>query len=102
MTAYVIVDIEVTDPANYETVKKLTPPIIAKYGGIYLSRGGNTEVIEGDWHPKRLVILSFEDSEKARAWLNSPEFAPVRELRAKTAITRMVLTESEPDLIPSL
>jgi uncharacterized protein (DUF1330 family) len=102
MTAYVIVDIEVTDPANYETVKKLTPPIIAKYGGKYLSRGGNTEVIEGDWHPKRLVILSFEDSEKARVWLNSPEFAPVRELRAKTAITRMVLTESEPDLIPSL
>jgi len=102
MTAYVIVDIEVTDPVNYETVKKLTPPIIAKYGGKYLSRGGNTEIIEGDWHPKRLVILSFEDAEKARTWLNSPEFAPVRELRAKTAITRMVLTESEPDLIPSL
>jgi len=102
MTAYVIVDIEVTDPVNYETVKKLTPPIITKYGGKYLSRGGNTEIIEGDWHPKRLVILSFEDAEKARAWLNSPEFAPVRELRAKTAITRMVLTESEPELIPPL
>lgn len=101
MTAYVIVDIEVTDPENYETVKKLTPPIVAKYGGKYLSRGGTTEVIEGDWRPKRLVILSFENAEKARAWLNSPEFAPIRELRANTAVTRMVLTESEPDLIPS-
>jgi uncharacterized protein (DUF1330 family) len=100
MTAYVIVDIEVTDPVNYETVKKLTPPIVAKYGGEYLSRGGFTEVIEGDWRPKRLVIIAFENSKKARAWLNSPEFAPIRELRAKTAITRMVLTESDPHLIP--
>ena len=101
MAAYIIVDIEVTDPKNYETVKKLTPPIVAKYGGKYLSRAAITEIIEGDWQPKRLVILEFEDSAKAKAWLDSPEFAPIRELRAKTAITRMVLTESEPDLIPS-
>lgn len=102
MTAYLIVDIEVTDPENYETVKKLTPPIVAKFGGKYLSRGGLTEVIEGDWHPKRLVILEFENSEQAKTWLNSPEFAPIRELRAKTAITKMVLTESESDLIPQI
>lgn len=100
MTAYVIVDIEVTDPVNYETVKILTPPIVTKYGGEYLSRGGITEVVEGDWHPKRLVIIAFENSDKAKAWLNSPEFAPIRELRAKTATTRMVLTESDPHLIP--
>ncbi|MBE0687177.1 MAG: DUF1330 domain-containing protein [Anaerolineaceae bacterium] len=100
MTAYVIVDIEVTDPINYETVKTLTPPIVAKYGGEYLSRGGFTEVIEGDWHPKRLVIITFENSDKAKAWLNSPEFAPIREMRAKTAFTRMVITESDPQLIP--
>lgn len=100
MTAYVIVDIEVTDPIQYETVKKLTPPIVAKYGGHYLSRGGVTEVVEGDWHPQRLVIIAFENSEKAKNWLNSPEFAPIRELRAKTAITRMVITESDAQLIP--
>jgi uncharacterized protein (DUF1330 family) len=100
MTAYVIVDIEITDPENYEVVKKLTPPIVAQYGGEYLSRGGFTEVIEGDWHPKRLVILAFENSQKAKTWLNSPEFAPIRALRANTANTRMVLTESEPNHIP--
>jgi len=101
MTAYVIVDIEVTDPENYETVKNLTPPIVAKYGGQYLSRGGYTEVIEGDWEPKRLVILAFENAEQVKKWINSPEFAPIRALRAKTAITRMVLTESESHLIPN-
>jgi uncharacterized protein (DUF1330 family) len=46
------------------------------------------------------VIIAFENSDKAKAWLNSPEFAPIRELRAKTAITRMVLTESDPQMIP--
>lgn len=100
MTAYVIVDIEVTDPVNYETVKKLTPPIVALFGGRYLSRGGFTEVIEGDWQPKRLVIIAFESSEKAKQWLDSPEFAPIKALRAKTAITHMVLTESDTSLIP--
>ncbi len=100
MAAYIIVDIEITDPENYETVKKLTPPIVARYGGKYLSRGGMTEVIEGDWHPKRLVIIEFKDSQQAKNWLDSPEFAPIRELRAKTTITRMVLTESEANLIP--
>ena len=100
MTAYVIVDIEVTDPDNYEVVKKMTPPIVAQYGGKYLSRGGYTEVIEGSWRPKRLVILAFESTEKAKAWLNSPEFAPVKEMRSKTAITNMVLIESDPQLIP--
>lgn len=101
MAAYIIVDIEITDPKNYETVKKLTPPIVAKYGGKYLSRGGITEVIEGDWYPKRLVILEFKDSEQAKKWLDSPEFSPIRELRAKTTITKMVLTESETNLLPS-
>ncbi len=100
MTAYVILDIVVTDPVNYETVKKLTPAIIAKYGGKYLSRGGSMEVLEGDWQPKRLVILAFEDSNKAKNWFNSPEFAPIKEMRAKTAITRIVITESDPSLIP--
>ena len=56
MTAYVIVDIDVHDPVGYEEYKKLAPPAIAKYGGIYLARGGMTETLEGDWSPSRLVI----------------------------------------------
>jgi uncharacterized protein (DUF1330 family) len=102
MTAYLIVDIKVTDPINYEEVKRLTPPVVAQYGGEYLSRGGLTEVIEGDWQPNRLVILAFQNSQKAKDWLNSPEFAPIKELRSITAITRMVLTESEPQLMPDI
>jgi uncharacterized protein (DUF1330 family) len=73
MTAYVIVDIEVTDPSGYAEYKKLAPPVVKSFGGKYLARGGPTETLEGDWRSQRLVILEFESVEKAKAWLNSPE-----------------------------
>jgi len=93
MSAYVIVDIEVTDPAGYDDYKKLAPPAVALYGGKYLARGGLNETLEGDWHAKRLVILEFENIEKVKAWLNSPEYAPARGLRHKYANSNMVVVE---------
>ncbi len=93
MSAYVVVDIEVTDPAGFEDYKKLAPSAVAKYGGRYLARGGKTESLEGDWNPNRLVILEFENAEKARAWLNSPEYAPACRLRHEYARSRMVVVE---------
>lgn len=91
MTAYVIVDIEVTDPVGYEDYKQLAAPTVAQYGGKYLARGGMTEVLEGDWQPKRLVILEFESLERAKAWLNSEEYRPARELRHRYARSNMVV-----------
>ncbi|MGB9641394.1 MAG: DUF1330 domain-containing protein [Anaerolineales bacterium] len=93
MTAYVIVDIEVTDPQGYEEYKKLAPAAVALYGGKYLARGGACEVLEGDWQPNRLVILQFEDVEKAKAWLNSEEYRPARQLRQRYAHSNMVVIE---------
>jgi uncharacterized protein (DUF1330 family) len=93
MTAYVIVDVEVTDPAGYEEYKKLAPPAVALYGGKYLARGGKNESLEGDWKAQRLVILEFESIEKARAWVNSPEYAPARAMRHKYAKSKMIVVE---------
>jgi uncharacterized protein (DUF1330 family) len=93
MTAYVIVDIEVTDPAGYEDYKKLAAPTVPRYGGRYLARGGRTETLEGERQPGRLVILEFESAARAKEWLNSPEYTPARALRHKYARTNMVLVE---------
>ena len=93
MPAYVVVEIDVIDPIRYEAYRKLAPPAIAAYGGNYLARGGQTEVLEGDWLPKRLVILEFASLEQARAWIDSPEYRPARELRQQSATTKMVLIE---------
>ena len=93
MTAYVIVDIEVTDPAGYEGYKNLAPAAVKLFGGKYLARGGPNETLEGDWCANRLVILEFPAVERAKTWLNSPEYAPARALRHKYARTNMVVVE---------
>ena len=93
MTAYVILDVEVTDPANYEGYKKLAAPTVALYGGTYVVRGGQAETLEGDWEPKRIVVLQFESVERAKAWINSPEYSEARALRRKYSISKAIVVE---------
>lgn len=96
MPAYVIVDIDVHDPAGYEEYKKLAPAGVAAYGGTYIARGGKVETLEGDWSSSRLVILEFENVERAKQWLNSPEYAPARKLRHQYATSKMIVVEGLP------
>ncbi len=93
MAAYVIVDIEVTNPTGYEDYKNLAAPTVAQYGGKYIARGGKTETLEGDWNPQRLVILEFPTMERAKEWLNSPEYRPACELRHKYAKSKMIVVQ---------
>ena len=93
MSAYVIVDININDPAGYEEYKRLASNTISLYGGRYIARGGSTEQLEGNWTPNRLVILEFESMKRAKEWLNSPEYEEPRKLRHRTATSNMVLVE---------
>lgn len=93
MPAYVIADMNVTDPAGYEEYKRLAPPAIAKYGGRYIARAGETTVLEGDWTPARLVILEFPSVEKAKAFYDSPEYGVARSARKGKGKFRLVVTE---------
>ncbi len=93
MSAYLIADITVTDPERYEDYKKLAPPAIAAYGGKYVARGGKSEKLEGSWDPNRIVILEFESTEKAKQFIDSPEYEEARELRHKTATSNMIVVE---------
>jgi uncharacterized protein (DUF1330 family) len=102
VAAYLVVDIDIHDPERYKRYIQMAPPSIALYGGRYLTRGGETIVLEGDWVPKRFVILEFPSVERARAWWSSPEYAEAKALRQATATTRMVLTEGlPPGFVPS-
>lgn len=93
MRAYVLVDVTVEDPERYARYRELTPPSIAAYGGRFLVRGGTTETLEGSWSPNRMVVVEFPSVEQARAWWNSPEYAPARALRQASARTEMILVE---------
>ena len=96
MSAYVINDMEITDPQRFEEYKRLSPPTVAAYGGRFLARGGEVTPLEGGWEPRRLVVLEFPSLVQAQAWLDSPEYAPARRLREISARSRMVLIEGTP------
>lgn len=93
MTAYVIVEIEVTDPAGYEDYKKQAPAAVAAYDGKFIVRGGNCATLEGSWQPQRMVVLQFPSVARARQWWASAEYSAAKALRQRTARTRMIVVE---------
>ncbi|MBX9963245.1 MAG: DUF1330 domain-containing protein [Burkholderiales bacterium] len=93
MPAYLIADVDVSDPMGFETYRQLVAPTITGAGGAYIVRGGGFEVLEGSYQPKRLVVLEFESMAAARAWYHSDEYAPVKAIRQRTAATNVILVE---------
>ena len=93
MPAYIIVDIEITDPVGYEEYKKLAGATVERYGGKYIVRGGAVETLEGDWKPKRIVVLEFESVQSAKEWLNCEAYREPRKMRHRTAKTKMIVVE---------
>ena len=93
MSALIIVDIEVTDPVRYEDYKRLASAAIAAHGGRYLVGGGRSEVLDGTWTPRRLVVLEFDSFEQAKAWRESPEYAEAKKVREGCARANMIVVE---------
>ncbi len=93
MSAYVLVDISIEDPQLYEEYKRMVPPSIAAYGGRFIARGGQTETLEGDWRPERLVILEFDSVARAREWWASEEYRGPKALRQSASKARMIVTQ---------
>lgn len=93
MPAYVIVETDVSDAEQYELYKSAASDAIAAGDGRYVVRGGELAVLEGDWRPKRLVVLEFEDLDAAKRWYESPEYQEAKQLREGAATMRMVAVE---------
>jgi uncharacterized protein (DUF1330 family) len=93
MPAYVIVETDVHDPEQYERYKAASPGSVAAGGGRFVARGGELAVLEGDWHPSRLVVLEFPDLEAAKRWYDSPEYEEAKRLREGAANLRMVAVQ---------
>jgi uncharacterized protein (DUF1330 family) len=93
MPAYVIAETDVHDSEQYERYRAVSPDAIAAGGGRFIVRGGEVAVLEGDWRPKRLVLLEFEDLEAAKRWYDSPEYQEARRLREGAATLHVVAVE---------
>jgi uncharacterized protein (DUF1330 family) len=90
VAAYVIAMIEVRDPVRYEDYRRMVLPTITAYGGRFVARGGPTEVLEGQWSPRRVVIIEFPSLERAKAWWASPEYSDARALRQATSVGTLI------------
>jgi len=93
MSAYVVIDLDVEDRPALEEYGRAVPSIVAKYEGRYLVRGGQIEVLEGDWKPKRLIVYEFPTTDAARRWHESEEYRPFRATRQRAAHANIVLVE---------
>ena len=92
-SAYLIANVDVTDPVQYEEYKKLSSIAMRAHGAEICIRGGKVEVLEGDWTPSRFVMLKFASLDKARAFYETPEYKAARQAREGAAIMRMIIVE---------
>jgi uncharacterized protein (DUF1330 family) len=93
MPAYIIVETDIHDPEQYERYKQASPAAVAAAGGRWLVRGGELAVLEGEWTPKRLVMIEFEDLDAAKRFYTSPAYEEAKRLREGAANLNMVAVQ---------
>jgi uncharacterized protein (DUF1330 family) len=92
-SAYIIANVDVTNPEQYEEYKKLSTIAMKAHGAEVCIRGGKVEVLEGDWNPSRFVMLKFPSVDAAQAFNDSVEYAAARQARQGAAVMRMLIVE---------
>jgi uncharacterized protein (DUF1330 family) len=90
--AYLIVEVDVKDPATFKDYASAIPGTLAPFGGRFIVRGGKTEALEGE-APKRIIVIAFDSMEKAQAWWDSPAYAAIRPIRHRSAEARLFFVE---------
>ena len=93
MTAYFIIHINVTNKENYELYKNKVTPIVEKFGGKYIVRGGKYEKVEGSWPYQRTVVLEFPTYEMVKKWHESEEYKPIKKIREENAECNAIIID---------
>ena len=93
MSAYLLANITVNNPENYKEYVSKVKSVVEKFGGEYLVRGGEMNIIEGDWPNERNIVIKFASREKAMEWYNSEEYKPIRQIRHDNAVSNSVIVD---------
>ena len=93
MSAYIIANVDVTDPDAYAEYRKGVAASMEPFGGRFLARAGRAEALEGSYAAKRVVLLEFPDYDRAKAWWDSPAYRPLRELRQRASRGDLIVVE---------
>jgi len=91
MAGYILMDLEITDPDGFREYIKLAGPSVSQYGGKVLVGGAFSDILDGDWKPRRLSIAAFDSVEQVKRWYDSPEYAPAKALRLKVANAKVIV-----------
>ncbi|HZW79562.1 MAG TPA: DUF1330 domain-containing protein [Candidatus Deferrimicrobiaceae bacterium] len=97
MPAYLISDITLRDREAFETYRTRAANAIHQYGGRYLARLGEVQVLEGSWNPNMIVIVEFPSLERAREWYRSPEYAYALEVHDKALSRNLIFVDGLKD-----
>ena len=95
MVAYWIGEHAIVDPTKFEEYLRKIIPIIERFGGRYLTRLGAHEVLDGDWHPNRVVVIEFPDMATIRGFYHSPEYQLLIALRRSAATNVIIAVEGK-------
>ena len=93
MSAYVILQINITDQKNYKEYLKQVTKIVKKHQGNYIVRGGKSEVVQGEWNYQRTVVVKFSSYDAAIQWYNSEEYAPIKKIREDNSEGNCIIIE---------
>ena len=93
MAAYIVGDVDVTDPDRYKDYTAHTESTLQPFGGRFIVRGGAHETLEGAWKPARLVVIEFPDADAARAWYASDAYREIMPIRQEASTGSLVLVE---------
>lgn len=93
MPAYLIADVSVENQDVYADYRRQVLPLIGRYGGRFIVRGGALETLEGNWRPARLVVIEFPSMAVLKEWYRSPEYEKLIALRQTASRGSLVAVE---------
>jgi uncharacterized protein (DUF1330 family) len=93
MSAFVIVDLEIVDASGFNEYRERVVELVRNYGGEYIAASDAVETLEGDWKPRRIVMIEFESMQRAKDWIGSEGYRKIAPIRHRTSRTNMILVE---------
>ena len=98
MLAYLIADIEVTNPEGYATYRPLAAASVSKHGGRFIARGGAIDALEGGWTPSRVIIIEFPSMDAAQKFYHSDDYQAALKVRLANSKGRVVIVDGAPSV----
>lgn len=93
MPAYLIADIEITNPEGYASYRPMAAESVTRHGGRFVARGGTVVPLEGGWDPKRVVIIEFPSLDAAKTFYNSDDYQAALKVRVANSTGRVIIVD---------